>query len=623
MATARTRVDAIAFTMLGCTCDVPLFRQKYLRSHRTDGTKVVRCFPHCCPNHTELSFCAASLAVAITATPPALLKHCLVFLHFEASYDPTHASGDSIDAHVVLADQRSKENPRGAWIPTQPTAAKGNAIAFEYAAPDGGAWHYGWLGGSSIHQRLSWHRLKAYLFLRRENDFVVLASVASPPFFVMSYRRSCKSCQANVATSRVMCDCVGMFRLGDNLLHDVLTNGTTQVDILHSNERRESASLIPQSNVQTNYLSEIETRFQMLHALLARTPLDVTCGNIIQASVESMTSGSKSLVGGKSTGNTQQGGGGTHIAAICVDIVWALVRYQPTVAWRDHASHLLDQKQLCVAYEDWLTRLMKVVLQVLHARGIEPDNFFRSVAALLPTAPEPTATKHQALYSPLFLFFVAQLREIYMALEYAAPAPMMPPAHPCDGHWRLHAESSHLYVFSKAPNLLTMMRSLTMGERLQIITSTKSFFVRSGIAMFPTVWTELVLDKSPRVFRVFPNGETSMSGWGNFLHGDYVAWKDNNAICIRLASWPTNDGDDETGDRHSHESQERNIFYVLNIRVEQSNDRLALVCDAAIGTPTAATMLENWTLHERNTHLENARAPVPWLQLQSIYNRVS
>ncbi|KAF0775097.1 hypothetical protein AaE_001203, partial [Aphanomyces astaci] len=82
---------------------------------------VLRCFPHCCPEHTESPFCASSLGVDVAGSVK-FLQQAIVLLHFEASYEPAIDCGDLLDAHHIESSLRTDSNPRGEWIPTDAVA---------------------------------------------------------------------------------------------------------------------------------------------------------------------------------------------------------------------------------------------------------------------------------------------------------------------------------------------------------------------------------------------------------------------------------------------------------------------------------------------------------------------
>ncbi|KAF0728266.1 hypothetical protein AaE_009459 [Aphanomyces astaci] len=117
-------VSDIAFTNVHCTCLTPLFSKKYLRSHRSNGTKVLRCFPHCCPTHVDGTYCGSPLAVVVTVASPGKLTQCSVDFRIESSNDTTMSCGDTVESHRVVANRRHPSNPSAEWLPTRVVAKK-------------------------------------------------------------------------------------------------------------------------------------------------------------------------------------------------------------------------------------------------------------------------------------------------------------------------------------------------------------------------------------------------------------------------------------------------------------------------------------------------------------------
>jgi len=90
------------------------------RTNRTRGTKILRCFPHCCPEHVDRSYCGAALYVTVDNARPDMM----VFAHFEESDANFLRVDDEIDAHVIGESIQTEQTPKGEWIEgfTQSTA---------------------------------------------------------------------------------------------------------------------------------------------------------------------------------------------------------------------------------------------------------------------------------------------------------------------------------------------------------------------------------------------------------------------------------------------------------------------------------------------------------------------
>ncbi|ETL94203.1 hypothetical protein L917_07787, partial [Phytophthora nicotianae] len=92
---APLRVAAGSFFRLECAHE-QLFHSEYKRSNRTKGLKILRCFPHCCPEHIDRSYCGSSLSVRVQLAerPAGTAPHepppsevLAVFARFEAVND--------------------------------------------------------------------------------------------------------------------------------------------------------------------------------------------------------------------------------------------------------------------------------------------------------------------------------------------------------------------------------------------------------------------------------------------------------------------------------------------------------------------------------------------------------
>ncbi|KAH9103965.1 hypothetical protein AeMF1_019832 [Aphanomyces euteiches] len=525
--------SAIDFTKRNCSCSTPLFSKRYLRSHRSDSTKVVRCFPHCCPHHNDTAYCGSSLAVVVTA-PAKFLEKCLVFFHFESSNDPKMSCGDILDERVITADRRRKGNPRGDWIPTQVVSSQDNRVVFEYKAVGSGGWHYGWIGGSSMHQRLTWHNIKAYVVLRLGGyQIQIVATITSPPFFVMSYRRSCKTCQANASGSmgREMCECTNIFRSGDSLLQEVLSKNTSHSELFNFNQVAPAHPVPVIAEVNT---LERENVLAMLLLVVQRAQIAATSDiRFVFERLQGIHTHPLPLVCPALT---------CDLLDVCAEAGLALYHGSQNLTdfWRKHAPFLLDQKRLFPCYELWLQHATSCVSAVLTARGINTQAFLQSLLAschAIDSSFTPV-TEDPGTCSPLFEFFVAQLREIFLALDYNPPQQNFDS--PYDGQWRVDLNSLQMSSVS-AFSLFTIARWLTMAGIFDLHLVGHTIHLKSKLALFPTVWSELVLDNNARVFRVFPNGETSMTTCLNLLYGDYIGSVGQSQLSLTLVAWPLDD----------------------------------------------------------------------------------
>ncbi|TYZ61309.1 hypothetical protein PybrP1_010533 [[Pythium] brassicae (nom. inval.)] len=237
--TGGSPVAAVSFSRLDCE-HAELFQSEYKRSNRTKGLKILRCFPHCCPNHMDRSYCGSSLHVIMRTTkalapeeiderqPESLaLGKLAVLARFESVTDPGLEIGEGLAFEAVTANMQSEENPEGQWIPgirERTSAATSsnrnvsqvlppeNELVFELNGKIYSRWYYDWESGANKAQRRMKHVLKAYVFEKCAVDdngnlvtsfdgtrgsppiqsllYRVVAVIVSPEFTVISYRRA-------------------------------------------------------------------------------------------------------------------------------------------------------------------------------------------------------------------------------------------------------------------------------------------------------------------------------------------------------------------------------------------------------------------------------------------------
>ncbi|ETO67653.1 hypothetical protein F444_15440 [Phytophthora nicotianae P1976] len=232
-------VVACRFLRLGCSEeDHPLFRREYARNNRERGVKLLRCFPHCCPEHARRSYCGCSVHVLVTFSGDARtipLDKIVVCARFE----PTRvvplwpaglvdlartvgATGDrqenkcklDIGERVVLPESLFGSAARtssdgGEWIlaeresDTNQQTVPQNSVLYVLNNRVSPKWFYSYDSSVTRTQREMTHHLVAYIFQalpgrlpmaqqinQQTPNVVVLARHASPGFFLVSYRRS-------------------------------------------------------------------------------------------------------------------------------------------------------------------------------------------------------------------------------------------------------------------------------------------------------------------------------------------------------------------------------------------------------------------------------------------------
>ncbi|CAK4185311.1 unnamed protein product [Aphanomyces euteiches] len=144
-----------------CPCRT-LFEPKYLRTHRVGGTKVLRCFPHCCPSHLYSSVCGSSVTLRVHGPQ---LGHVVTYLRFDAAYEDPLRVGDTIMENAVLDNLRRQTHTSGEWIAGQYAAVdEMPSLVCEFGTRGQSSlgWHYRWVGGSTRQQRQAFHSLRVH-----------------------------------------------------------------------------------------------------------------------------------------------------------------------------------------------------------------------------------------------------------------------------------------------------------------------------------------------------------------------------------------------------------------------------------------------------------------------------
>ncbi|KAG7380188.1 hypothetical protein PHYPSEUDO_007642 [Phytophthora pseudosyringae] len=229
---ASAQVSACSFLRLGCRCGHELFSPSYVRSNKKRSSKLLRCFPHCCPDHTPRSYCGCSLHLLVTfesadaAAQANQDGNLVVCARFESEmtapvlgggYLVTAMPPDGIVALPASALQQSGKNATESdWVRAE-KASEGhqqqfseNTILYVLNNHRSPQWYYGYESGSTRAQQEMKHVLAVYMFLlhpvpkrnhvQSDKDSVesfspaarlatVVTRQASPSFTMVSYRR--------------------------------------------------------------------------------------------------------------------------------------------------------------------------------------------------------------------------------------------------------------------------------------------------------------------------------------------------------------------------------------------------------------------------------------------------
>ncbi|KAE9013017.1 hypothetical protein PR003_g14502 [Phytophthora rubi] len=215
------RVVSCRFMRISCSeDDHPLFRRYYARSNRERGVKLLRCFPHCCPEHVQRCYCGTSIHVMVTFNsepPPAGLLVCARFepsrvvplwpssLAEAPAQDDTNERklrpGEIVSLSESLLPSGNRKAKQTTWIRADREGDtkqnSKNATLYVLNNHRYPKWLYTYDSSVTRTQREMTHHLVVYVCQVTgtqsqygEVDAIVLARHESPGFSLVSYRRS-------------------------------------------------------------------------------------------------------------------------------------------------------------------------------------------------------------------------------------------------------------------------------------------------------------------------------------------------------------------------------------------------------------------------------------------------
>ncbi|KAL4175011.1 hypothetical protein KRP22_006939 [Phytophthora ramorum] len=206
-----TALPACEGVFMRALCPHPqLFEEEYKRSNRNRGTKILRCFPHCCPHHVDRSYCGSSLEVVLRFDPesdvsqdvsqdvaqanrgpdvPFDVANVFVFARFE-TVDNAKPSAGAYSLRYLRSVSQSELSPEASWIegvrqtaadrqqhsqqlhgrqpPSRPPSSTTDSATFVLNGQAFAKWYYHWGSGANKVQRATKHALKAYVFYQQE-----------------------------------------------------------------------------------------------------------------------------------------------------------------------------------------------------------------------------------------------------------------------------------------------------------------------------------------------------------------------------------------------------------------------------------------------------------------------
>ncbi|TMW61902.1 hypothetical protein Poli38472_010965 [Pythium oligandrum] len=172
-----------------------LFQPHYARTNLRKGDKILRCFPHCCPDHVSRSFCGSSLLLNVTHEHANERTPLVVFARFREEEERGLVAGDRISPQEIHRSIQSEANAHGEWIAAREADSnEGTYASVEqrwcFEVNPEARWYYHWESGVAKRHRFKSHVLEIYVFRATSEQLEVVAVTQSTPFRLISFRRA-------------------------------------------------------------------------------------------------------------------------------------------------------------------------------------------------------------------------------------------------------------------------------------------------------------------------------------------------------------------------------------------------------------------------------------------------
>mmetsp|Transcript_15240 Transcript_15240/g.17782 ORF Transcript_15240/g.17782 Transcript_15240/m.17782 type:complete len:696 (-) Transcript_15240:856-2943(-) len=169
------------------------FSATYIRKRNSrSGTKNIRCFPSCAPDHNNAGFCGGSATLKVEH---GFTEGQSDLFHGRARFEVTgENSSDSVSPALLrnelATDVRTSKNPTAEWIPVIIEKESNSSTLVCVINPGLLGWHYGWRSNKSTASKL--HSLRVYLYSSKTNsdEFHFVGKFSSPPFIIVSGARA-------------------------------------------------------------------------------------------------------------------------------------------------------------------------------------------------------------------------------------------------------------------------------------------------------------------------------------------------------------------------------------------------------------------------------------------------
>ncbi|OQR86761.1 hypothetical protein ACHHYP_09983 [Achlya hypogyna] len=464
--------------MTGVPCDfyIPhcshtaLFVSSYVRCQKSQGHKILRCFPHCCPAHIHYRNCGSSICLAVHGSASR------AFVGFTLAADKGFVVGDVVSMDELGRLIRGRENPLATYL--EGTKIPGDHFRFDEKQVDG--WHYAWKSGRSKVQRDLEHVLRVQFIASStrhrwiqgfvvvpsndDNCVTVVGTAVSTPFTIVSYR-------------------------GEH------------------NKKKKKALAVPRRLRHPSSHEDNRNVYGRVVEFLTSCRLD-DCPRDLMAWFEGLVLQERGarILPLLQPSHDRAPGLIPAFAKVGLQLAVALARPDFAVRvdaqLRHEAGAVLHKTALTQAFERVMGQLFLPVID-----GVLADHGVTAVDVASALGP-PAAP---AIVDGFFPRFVAQIREAYIATETPPyTLDLTPCTLPLDGSWVLDAAATRTTQWTLAVLAPHYLRWLNVVTSFTQRYAHGVLRIRSAPSTFTTVPAELVCDGNPHSLRLLPNGESCM-----------------------------------------------------------------------------------------------------------------
>ncbi|OQS00266.1 hypothetical protein THRCLA_06080, partial [Thraustotheca clavata] len=516
MSAQLTQAISCRFEISDC-CHDALFQSKYIRYQKANKLKILRCFPHCCPGHVYYRYCGAPICIATELNHSKPADNYISLLKIAPADDIDWEIGDVINPTSIEDLENNSQLGVSWYLGRQKFNDKNELVAeFNYDMTEG--WRYAWKSGRSQVIRECLHYVKGFICEVIETNPIrwkVIAIISSPGFTFASYR----------SAPRVATDAVAMHKFVQ--MNTSSAQGYSLKSLTSSTEPPSPRHIVPSTQIMANRLGLLLT--MITHANL----YDISSDWQIQAikyvlyrldcrDQLSLTPVTPTIT---ITTNTEK---------LSIVLQWFIHllhphnvnRYEAVIL--AHQDCVLDKATIATAYSD--------CVQVLHtiSNDFLAKNYNTNVAAIVNQIAQDQPHLHQQVMEQVELegYFgyqslIAHFREVYLGLQHSSSKPSV-----ATGSLWVY-DTTNSYLEFPRPSLLATSRWLTWLYCIQVnLYTPNKLTIQSIWRLYPSQPTEFVLDNTPRINRLFPNGESTMSNPGYVFDGDYIGWTTSENVIV-------------------------------------------------------------------------------------------